>query len=276
MIVTAAHEPPACVLCLSGLDPSGGAGIQADIEAILAMGAHALPVITTLTVQNSVNVIATQPVDSDLIRRQVAALTDDLSIQAVKIGLIDSPATLTVVAQILADLPDVPVIADPVLKAGGGFDFDTKDLLSLYKKLIVPAASVLTPNTEELSRLVPEAGNHEEAANQLLSYGCDHVLVTGTHDSTENVINRLYTLKKGVAPQQWSWPRLKGSYHGSGCTLASALAAGLARGLSLSDATQQAQQFTWHALKTGFRAGIGQHFPNRRSASGTAGIPLLE
>ncbi|ALO47126.1 bifunctional hydroxymethylpyrimidine kinase/phosphomethylpyrimidine kinase [Pseudohongiella spirulinae] len=274
--MTAATTQTACVLCLSGLDPSGGAGIQADIEAISAMGAHALPVVTTLTVQNSVNVIATQPVDGNLIRQQVSTLVADFQIQAIKIGLIDSPETLKVVAQILADMPDIPVIADPVLKAGGGFDFDTADLLTLYRKLIIPATWVLTPNTDELRRLVPDSASQESAANELLSAGCEFVLVTGTHDNTESVINRLYAQDARIPAQQWSWPRLTGSYHGSGCTLASALAACIAKGLSISDSAQQAQNFTWHALNNGFRPGSGQHFPNRRPASGTVDMPLLE
>lgn len=276
MTVAETNTQTACVLCLSGLDPSGGAGIQADIESISAMGAHALPVITTLTVQDSVNVIATQPVDGVLIRQQVSTLAADFRILAIKIGLIDSPETLKVVAQILAEMPEVPVIADPVLKAGGGFDFDTADLLTLYRSLIVPAAHILTPNTDELSRLVPGTASQEEAATQLLTQGCDFVLVTGTHDSTDAVINRLYARNPLSPPQQWTWPRLPGSYHGSGCTMASALAAGIAKGLTVSDAAEQAQKFTWHALKNGFRPGSGQYFPNRRRASGTADMPLVE
>ena len=249
------------VLCLSGLDPTGGAGLQADIETLFACGCHCLPVATSLTVQDTANVTRTQTVATDLLRAQIDTLFADIKVHAIKIGLIDSLDTLSLVAEVMADYPDIPVVADPVLKAGGGFRFSGEDLLTAYRRFIVPRVTVLTPNTEELSALSRVSADHASAASALLALGCQHILVTGTHARTPDVVNTLY--HHNAPPESWTWPRLAGSYHGSGCTLASALAAGLAQGKSVSDACANAQAFTWQALQRGWRAGLGQALPDR-------------
>ncbi|MDP2282835.1 MAG: bifunctional hydroxymethylpyrimidine kinase/phosphomethylpyrimidine kinase, partial [Pseudohongiella sp.] len=144
------------ILCISGLDPTGGAGIQADIETLAAMNCHALPIVSSLTVQTTSNVLETQSVNPDLIRRQFDALLESgLTISAIKLGLIDSVNTLKVIADILRQNKKIPVIADPVLKAGGGYDFGNNDIIEEYKTLILPHCQILTPNTQELSRLSP-------------------------------------------------------------------------------------------------------------------------
>tara|TARA_R110002072_G_scaffold284396_1_gene448403 strand:+ start:7449 stop:8246 length:798 start_codon:yes stop_codon:yes gene_type:complete len=258
----AGRSKPA-VLCLSGLDPSGGAGIQADIETLLMTGSHCLPVITSLTVQDSQNVFSTQPVAAELLVRQVEMLRDDISVDAIKIGLMDSPETIRCVSRLLDLFPNIPIVADPVLKAGGGFDFGAADLAVLYRQFIVPRCTVLTPNTTELYLLSPESGSHPDAARQLCDDGCQYVLLTGTHDQSTNVINRLYDQSLNNEAVQWSWPRLDDVYHGSGCTLATALASFLAHGAHIESAAAQAQQFTWNALNHGWRAGQGQLMPDR-------------
>lgn len=260
------------VLCVSGLDPTGGAGIQADIETLQALGCHALPIVSSLTVQTTSNVRQTNPVDAELICSQFEALLDSgLDIAAVKLGLIDSPHTLRGIADILARLPGVPVIADPVLKAGGGFEINGADMVQRYRELILPLCKVLTPNTEELQRLSPATGTEQQALDELCSTGCEYILLTGTHRPGGQVVNRLYGKGDGkgarAAPaldHQWTWPRLAGDYHGSGCTLAAALAAGIATGSDLQQAAMQAQQFTWSALEGALRTGNGQYLPNRQ------------
>jgi len=250
------------VLCLSGLDPTGGAGIQADIETLSANGCHCLPVITSLTVQDTHNVVRTQPVAVNLLRAQLATLLADVPVHAIKIGLIDSIDTLNFIAEVITDHPGIPVIADPVLKAGGGYQFSSTELIASYRQLIVPRVTVLTPNTDELGALGRPDTDPAAAVRFLLAAGCRHILLTGTHAQTPDVINTLY--HHDAPPESWTWPRLTGSYHGSGCTLASAVAAGLAQGLSASKAVASAQAFTWHALQQGWKAGRGQALPDRR------------
>ena len=251
------------VLCLSGLDPTGGAGIQADIETLSANGCHCLPVITSLTVQDTHNVVRTQPVAVNLLRAQLATLLADVPVHAIKIGLIDNLDNLRLISEVIADHQNLPIVADPVLKAGGGFNFSNSDLVDAYRSHILPRVTVLTPNTDELSALcLDEHDDQAVAASTLMQLGCQHVLVTGTHAQTQDVTNTLY--HNNAPAEYWVWPRLPGSYHGSGCTLASALAAGLALAQPLTQATCNAQTFTWQALQRGWQAGQGQALPDRR------------
>lgn len=253
------------VLCLSGLDPTGGAGIQADIETLFACNCHCLPVITSLTAQDTANVSRTQAVATDMLRAQIAALFADIQVHAIKIGLIDSIDTLDLITEVMTDHPAIPVVADPVLKAGGGFRFSGDDLITAYCSRIVPRVTVLTPNTEELNALGHAGTDHATAAAALLNTGCRHILLTGTHAQTPDVVNILY--HHDAPAESWTWPRLPGSYHGSGCTLASALAAGLAQGMPVSLAAARAQDFTWQALQRGWQAGRSQALPDRHPAN---------
>ena len=260
MIDHASDKPR--VLCVSGLDPTGGAGIQADIETLIALGCHTLPVVSSLTVQSTINVKSTQPCPPELILDQILTLLEcGLKPDCIKIGLVDSLDTLAVLTKVFDLLPDTPVVADPVLKAGGGFDFSNQDLVTAYKSSIVPKCTVLTPNVPELFRLCPTASSDEHALQEIIACGCQHVLLTGTHADTDDVVNRL---KSEDHDQQWHWPRLAGEFHGSGCTLAAAVAAGLAHGLSVAAAAQAAQRFTWNALKQASLPEIGQALPDRR------------
>src|SRR5690554_1663649 len=260
------------VICLSGLDPSGGAGIQADIEALLQTGSHCMPVLTSLTVQDTSNVLHTRAVDADLIRWQLDTLHADIPVAAVKIGLLSDLKVLQTIAEWLAAHPHIPVVADPVLKAGGGFQFENEALVDEYIRLLLPHVDILTPNTDELLRLAP-ASDHDSAAATLLAAGCGHVLVTGTHDDSEHVANRLYAASSEPNPAgprgpttTWQFPRLPGSFHGSGCTLAASLASFVATGHELQEAVELAQQFTWQALVKATRPGKGQFVPDRKAA----------
>jgi hydroxymethylpyrimidine/phosphomethylpyrimidine kinase len=249
------------VLCMSGLDPTGGAGIQADIETLLQMGSHCLPMVTSLTVQDTHNVQRSVSVAPDLLLAQAEALRKDMQIDAIKIGLLGSPDTIRAIARILRLFPGVPVIADPVLKAGGGFDFGAEELAGLYLEQIVSQTTVLTPNTHELRLLCPRAQTLAAAAAEICAAGAGYVLLTGSHDTSIDVINRLYSGEDEI--NMWRWPRLAGEYHGSGCTLASALSSGIAQGLDIDIAATKAQEFTWAALHKAWPAGGGQLIPNR-------------
>ncbi len=249
------------VMCISGLDPTGGAGIQADIETLFSLGCHAAPILSVSTVQNSQNVLSLSAVEPDLIGKQARVVLADMAVACIKLGLLPSQAVIQAVHELLLSVPSIPVVIDPVLVAGGGLPLSDAGAAALVRRLIVPLAAVITPNTNELQQLVPEAKDLNKAAAILLDEGCKAVLLTGTHASTDDVENRLYLVDGSVTVK--SWPRLPHSYHGSGCTLASAVAAGIAQNQDLIRVNEQAQAFTWQALKQGERLGHGQWFPNR-------------
>ena len=249
------------VMCFSGLDSTGGAGIQADIESLFSAGCHCLPVITAITVQNTQNASNITPTDPSLIVQQARAVLEDIPVQCFKIGLPGSVATIEVLHTLLHDYPDVPVVLDPIIRAGGGFEFGSSDIVDALRTLLLPLTTVLTPNIEEIMQLAPTADSVEACANEILETGCCHVLLTGSHAPTKEVVNKFFSPHEELT--LFTWPRLEHDYHGSGCTLAASLSGYLAHGLPLREAVQQAQRFTWEALSHGSRIGLGQHLPNR-------------
>lgn len=249
------------VLVIAGHDPSGGAGIHADIEAIHALGGFAATLITGLTVQNSQNVFGFEMVDTQLLRRQSEALLTDMDFDAVKIGMTGSPAVVALIAEVLDQLPGVPVVLDPVLaaEAGGSLSEDGDTLIAALIRDLLPRSSLITPNLEEALTLSGQPSLHE-AGPELVRRGTPAALITGSQDETTEVHNHLFTTG---AHRSWSWRRLQGTFHGSGCTLASAIAAGLAEGRTLEDALEQAQSFVQMALEHAWPAGRGQLIPDR-------------
>lgn len=266
MALTANHEPHLpTVLVLAGHDPTGGAGLVADSEAVAACGGWALTLPTALTVQNCRDVSAVRPVAADDLCAMAAAL-DDFEIAAIKIGLVPNGAVLDAVVDILRRRPGVPVVWDPVLRAGGGSDLSTVELIDTMRRHLLPLVDILTPNRQELARLAgAEFGDDTERAVRLMSLGCQALLVTGTdHPAGRVPADRVeHTLHALETSRQWTWPRLAGHFHGSGCTLASALGARLAVGESLVTACEQAQAFTWQALARGWQPGHDQRLPRR-------------
>jgi hydroxymethylpyrimidine/phosphomethylpyrimidine kinase len=256
------HSLPV-VLTFAASDPTSGAGLQADILALASMGCYPLSVVTALTVQDTAGVESVLPIDPDWVADQARCVLEDMPVAAFKMGMLGSTEIVTVVAEVVSDYPDVPLVLDPVFASGRGDEFAGDDMVSAIRELLVPQSTVVTPNIPELRRLAEddEDANLAECAQRLLDTGCEYVLVTGTHDSTPDVVNTLY--HRGGVLRADSWQRLPGSYHGSGCTLASALAANLARGLEIGDAVYEAQDYTWQALLNAFRPGMGQQLPDR-------------
>jgi hydroxymethylpyrimidine/phosphomethylpyrimidine kinase len=250
------------VLCISGHDPSGGAGIQADIESINSCGAHALSIISCTTIQDSQNVYQVIPLEHKVVEQQIITVLSDSHIAAVKIGLIATQEIIQIIASSVDPLLNTPIVLDPVFSAGGaGKRLSQQDLIDDLRKYLLHKITIITPNTDELKLLTGES-QPDIAAKQLLDAGVAYVLLTGTHDeSTLNVVNTLYSQN---TKQQWNWPRLQGCYHGSGCTLASALAAYLAQGVDATEASFQAQKFTWGSLQAAYQSGKGQLTPNRK------------
>ncbi len=261
-------QPPPLVLTFAASDPSGGAGIQADLMTISAMGGHALSVITALTVQDTLGVESLLSIEADWVEAQGRALLEDMRVDAFKIGLLGSVENIEAIARILTDYPDVPVVLDPVLASGRGDELSNEEMILALLELLLPKTTILTPNSLEARRLsgYDEMSEEddlslEECAQRLLNLGCEYALITGTHENSPKVVNSLFNASGLV--RQDAWDRLPGSYHGSGCTLASALAAALAQGLSVSEAARKAQEYTWQTLAAGFRPGMGQYIPDR-------------
>ncbi len=252
----------ACVLVFSGLDPSGGAGIQADIQAISAAGAHPLPIITALTVQDNEHVHAVYPVEPDVLREQTRVLVQQRTrIDAIKIGIVGSAANAQVIADVVAMLragdEDLPVVLDPVLASGHG-DLLTKgdavQALAPLRRL----ATLITPNLPE-ARALCGVDQVEAQAAVLMRDGL-HVLIKGGHGDGDTVVNSWFC---ATGRRDWSWPRLPGQFHGSGCTLASAIAARLAQRIDMAAAIDGGQHYTQRCLASAFSIAPGQQIPGR-------------
>ena len=244
---------PPIVLTFAASDPTGGAGLQADLLTLAALGCHPLSVLTGVTVQDTSGVEHLEAIAADLVTRQARALLGETKVAAFKVGVLASADNARAVAAIAAAHAQVPLVLDPVLASGRGDALASDAVLSALLEALVPCTTVITPNTLEAERL--------GGARRLLELGCRYVLVTGTHEAGAEVCNKLYDSHGLVREDRWR--RLPGSFHGSGCTLASALAAHLARGRDVPEAARAAQEFTWQALAAGFRSGAGQSLPNR-------------
>jgi hydroxymethylpyrimidine/phosphomethylpyrimidine kinase len=260
-------ESPPIVLAFAATDPSGGAGLQADILTLSSMGCHPLSVVTAVTVQDTVGVEELLPLDAEWIADQARCVLEDMPVSVFKIGLLGSVEIIAVIAEIVSDYPEVPLVLDPILTSGRGDDLASDDIISAMRELMVPQATVLTPNSLEARRLALEDSDEneypglDECARRLLALGCEYILITGTHENTPEVVNTLYSQEGSVRSD--AWQRLPGSYHGSGCTLASAIAATIANGLDISEAVRDAQEYTWQTLNTAYRPGMGQYIPDR-------------
>ena len=258
---------PPIVLVFAASDPSGGAGLQADIMTLSSMGCHPLSVITAITIQDTTGVDDVSAIDADWVADQARCVLEDMPVAAFKIGVLGSVETIAAIAEVVSDYPEIPLVLDPVLASGRGDELASEEMVNAMRELLVPQTTIMTPNSLEARRLALNESNEEddpdlaECARRLIASGCEYVLVTGTHENTPQVVNTLYG-QEGVVRSD-SWHRLPGSYHGSGCTLASAIAATIANGLAIGDAVKDAQEYTWQTLKAAFRPGMGQHIPDR-------------
>ena len=252
---------PPTVLTLSGHDPCGGAGIQADIETIAGHGCHACSVITSLTTQNTSHVAKITPQPAAQIAEQVQALFDDVDIHTIKIGLLGSEEIIDAVYEIIQTRPHIPLVIDPVLASGSGYQFTSTSQINALKSKLLPIATVITPNSIEARLLAGDQTSLQNCGLTLLAMGCKNVLITGAHEPDRKVINVLYNNSKNAVSKTWN--RLGFTYHGSGCTLASSIASLIALGHDPESAALEAQAYTWDSLVNGYRPGKGQHIPRR-------------
>ena len=257
------HKP--CVLVFAGSDPSGGAGIAADIQAIAAQGAHALPVITAITVQDNDRVFAVHPVAIELILQQAQVLADKIPFKAIKIGIIASKVNATALADWITSYkinhPQLPVILDPVLASGHGDALAIDDPLDAIAPLL-SIATLITPNLPEAAALCPKARSPLQQAQQLMDRGATDVLIKGGHADGDSVTNSWFHQDQDKVRHS-QWERLEGSFHGSGCTLAAAIAAQLASGKSMQLALDYAQAYCHQALEQAYSIAPGQQIPQR-------------
>ncbi|MBY0474634.1 MAG: hydroxymethylpyrimidine/phosphomethylpyrimidine kinase [Nitrosomonas sp.] len=261
-------QPPPIVLSFAANDPSGGAGLQADMLTIASLGCHPLSVMTAITVQDTAGVDEVMPLDSEWVVDQARAVLEDMPVHAFKIGLLGSVENIAAIAEVISDYPHIPLVMDPILTSGRGDELANEEMIDAMRDLLLPQVTILTPNSLEARHLAQLDSDGNESrldlnvcAHRLLDMGCGYVLITGTHENTAKVTNTLFDIDGMVRSDQWN--RLEHTYHGSGCTLASAIAASLANGLSISESVIEAQDYTWHALQAGFRPGMGQYIPNR-------------
>ena len=250
------------VLCFSGLDPSGGAGLQADIEAVGQAGAHAAIACTALTIQNSQQVFGFEACAADLVAAQATTVLDDLPVRVIKSGMLGTTDNIAILTRLFAEqviAAETPFVLDPVLVANSGGSLgDEQTLVTAFRKLL-PYATLITPNTHELRALSGEQDLHI-GAQKLCAQGTQAVLVKTSHDFTSDDIKQ-YLYIKGEMVYKSVLPRLKGEFHGSGCSLASFIAGRLAMGDALIEAVKAADSWITQTL----RAADAPH-PNNANA----------
>ena len=247
------------VLIVAGSDSGGGAGIQADIKAVTMLDAFAATAITALTAQNTEGVHGVLPIDPAFIRQQMEVVLDDIGADAVKTGMLHDAAVIETVASVLAErAPETPLVLDPVMVAKGGAPLIQIEAIGALKTRLVPRAAVLTPNLPEAEILVGgtigDVAAMHEAARALLALGCGAVLLKGGHLDGDTVHDVLAT---AAGLTEWTSPRIASRHtHGTGCTLASAIAAGLAQGMETAAAVERARAYVQRAIASA--PGIGR------------------
>lgn len=253
---------PPLVLCCSGLDPTGGAGLSADIETIAALGAHALPVMTANTVQDTQDVRRVVAVAPILLAAQLEALLADCRPAAIKLGLLGDGEQIPHLLDAI-ERTGAPVVLDPVLRAGGGASLAGARTVAAMQESLFPRTTLITPNAAEARRLAPGASSLEACGEALLRQGCRNVLITGGDEPDPDVLN--FWFAPDAAPRRFVWPRIDARFHGAGCTLASAIAALLALGRPLPAAIEDGQRWVHGALSRGHAVGQGRWIPGRKA-----------
>lgn len=253
------NQTPPNVLSIAGSDPSGGAGVQADLKTFSALGCYGMAAITALTAQNTRGVSGVHVPPADFVAAQIKAIFADIRVDAVKIGMLASGAVVAAVADALAPFARIPIVLDPVLVATSGDSLGAPDVVDAMRRELFPLAAVVTPNLPEAARLAeqPETGSPEALAFRIKAHGARAVLIKGGHGSGSEAADDLYF---ELGHRRFVAPRIATrNTHGTGCTLSSAIAAFLARGLDLPDAVDQAKAYLTAALTAsgGLDVGLG-------------------
>lgn len=223
-------------------------------------------VVTAITVQDTAGVADFLSIDAVWVADQARAVLEDMPVAAIKLGMLGSAENIAAIAEVLSDYPNVPVVLDPVLASGRGDELASEAMIDFLRVLLLPQTTLITPNSLEARRLAAAEDDLDEidlstCADRLIELGCQYALITGAHERTAEVKNVLYNRQGPL--QTLHWARLPGAYHGSGCTLASAIAAYLAHGLSIEAASESGQRYTHATLRHAYRPGMGQSIPER-------------
>lgn len=252
-------------MTIAGSDPSGGAGLQADLKTFTALGVYGTSIVTALTAQNTVGVTGVMAVPPDFIGAQFRAVTSDMRIAAAKTGMLGDTATVLSVAELIKASGLAPVVVDPVMVATSGDVLLQPDAIAAVRERLIPLAALITPNLHEAARLLEcdvatDEVTVQRQAERLLHFGCGAVLLKGGHSQSTEATDYLVTAEGKIL--RMSLPRIETrNTHGTGCTLAAAVTAGLARGLPLESAAQEAKSYLWGALRSGaamqYGAGCG-------------------
>ena len=255
------NASPPVVLVFAGTDPTGGAGVTADVLTLASLGCHPAVVVTAVTAQDTTGIKQFTCMDTELVIAQARAVLEDMPVAAFKIGMTASVENAEAIHTLLQDYPGLPVIFDPVLAGGGGGSLAREDLEQALMDLLVPLTTVITPNSVEARALCSDADTLEACAQQFMAQGAEYVFITGGHENTSHIVNRLWGHRQFISEYQQA--RLPGEYHGTGCTLASAIAGYVAHGAPVPTAIRDAQAYTARTVANARRLGMGQLIPNR-------------
>lgn len=246
-------------LTIAGSDSSGGAGIQADIKSMSANGVFAMSVITAITAQNTMGVFGIEDISPEMIKSQIKVIFDDIKVDAVKIGMVSKIESIKAISEALREIKDLPpVVLDPVMVSTSGYKLLSDDAKETLIKELFPLSTVITPNlpeVEEILRIkIEDVEDMKEAAKKLKKLGTKYVLIKGGHlkdDATDILFdgeNFIYFKEQKINTN---------NTHGTGCTLSSAIAANLAKGMSIEEAVREAKEYITLAIKHGFKIGHG-------------------
>ncbi|MFU2486651.1 bifunctional hydroxymethylpyrimidine kinase/phosphomethylpyrimidine kinase [Thauera sp. WH-1] len=275
-------DNPPSVLCLSAADATGGGGLAADMLTLASMGCHPLPVQTAALVRDTRGIDDVWPTEPELLVTQARAILEDVPVAAFKLGFCGSVENIALIAEILSDYPDVPMVVEPVLHAAVLLGDAGEEIAPALADLILPQCTLLVGGYHDLWVLAgmadeePRAEQYDEEAAfdeaiaelvgdevlaRLLGSGTEFVLLTGSAAHGPQVVNTLFG-HEGVVRTD-AWPRLPGPFLGAGATLAAAAAAALAHGMELPEAVREAQEFTQQSLRHAYRVGMGRALPDR-------------
>lgn len=255
------------ILTFGAADPVGAIGIQADLASFAAMGCHGLSVITTILIGDTARIEDSQVVDADWVADQARVVLEDMPVMAFKVGAIGSVENISVIAEIVSDYPDIPLILDPFTSAMPEQRSDAEDLLVATRELLIPQTTLFLTSAVELARLAEtwrEPTTDDTLAldaMRVIDMGCEYLFVTGTPGDVHDVANTLFD-DSGMVRHD-TWQRLPGSFSGAGCTLSATIAAMLANGVDVPEAVFEAQEFTHAALTGAHRLGMGKLVPDR-------------
>jgi hydroxymethylpyrimidine/phosphomethylpyrimidine kinase len=264
------NQTSSLILTFGVADPVGAIGIQADLATFAAMGCHGLTVITSILIGDTARIEDTQDIDVDWVADQARVVLEDMPVMAFKVGYVGSIESVSAIAEIVSDYPDIPLILDPFITAMPDPGIDGEDILIAIRELLIPQTTVLLLSADELSRLAetwrePVGDASEDTlmldAMHIIELGAEYLFVTGTPSELNQVANTLFDA--GGVVRHDPWQRISGSFAGAGSTLSAAIAAMLANGLEVPEAVSEAQEFTLAALTHAQRMGMGRLIPDR-------------